>query len=245
LQILPHIGSYFLTVAEDVEKVFAPAPLAQYSFRQRFTIRLADLAFYSLIRLIGATTRFEAEGEENIAGSGRPPIMVFWHDRIFLATYYFRFRKIAVLTSQSFDGEYIARFIQRLGYGAVRGSSTRGGIGGLVQLIRVVKKGFPAGFTVDGPKGPRYVAKPGPLLLAKKTGSPVVPFIVESARYKAVGSWDKMQIPLPFSRARVFVGEPICVPADADEAMISEKLGELQTAMDHLVEKGRVWREGL
>lgn len=229
----------------DLEKVYRRASLAGYSLKERILIRLADWAFYILIRAIGATIRFETEGLEHfdeVEREGKVPIYAFWHDRIFLATYYFRNKRIAVITSQSFDGEYIAGFIQRFGYGAVRGSSTRGGVGALVQLIRVMKSGFSAGFSIDGPKGPRYVAKPGPIMLAKKTGNPIVPFIVETASEYRLKSWDRMSIPIPFSRAKVMATDPIYVSADADEAEIERKLAELQEALDDLVSRGEEWR---
>lgn len=230
----------------ELEKVYGRSSLSQYSFKERFLIRLADWAFYLLIRAIGSTIRFETEGMEHfdaVERDGKLPIYAFWHDRIFLATYYFRNKRIAVITSQSFDGEYIAGFIQRFGYGAVRGSSTRGGVAALVSLIRVMKSGFPAGFTVDGPKGPRYVTKPGPILLAKKTGNPIIPFIVETQRERRLKSWDQMSIPLPFSRAKVMAAEPIYVSADANETEIDRKLAELQKALDDLVSRGEEWRK--
>ena len=128
-----------------------------------------------------------------------------------------------MITSQSFDGEYIARFIQRFGYGAVRGSSTRGGVGALARMIRLMKKGLPAGFTVDGPKGPKYVAKSGPVLLAKKTGNPVMPFSVETRKHWTIKSWDNLQIPKPFTRARVFIAEPVYVEKEAGDEEIENK----------------------
>ena len=250
LHIITQIGRNFLTVPEKIEKkiddVYRFAPLESYSTREKFSIRLADLIFYALIKLIGKTIKFDTEGWENferIKRDGQVPIYAFWHNRIFLATYFFRNRRIVVITSQSFDGEYIARFIQRFGYGAVRGSSTRGGVGALVELIRLMKKGLPAGFTVDGPKGPRYVAKSGAILLAKKTGNPVMPFSVEIKNRWTLGSWDKLQIPKPFSRARVFIAEPVYVSKNADDAEIENKLAELQRKLDELTETGNHWRE--
>ncbi len=231
---------------KNFQEVYEFAALKDYSLRQRLSIRAADLIFYALISLIGKTVKFEVEGWENfekIPSDGKIPIYAFWHNRIFLATYYFRNRGIVVITSQSFDGEYIARFIQRFGYGAVRGSSTRGGVGALVSLIRLMKEGLPAGFTVDGPKGPRYVAKTGAVLLAKKTGNPVMPFSVETKNHWTVKSWDKLQIPKPFTRARVFIAEPVYVEKDADDAEIENKRRELQTKLDELVESGKQWRE--
>jgi lysophospholipid acyltransferase (LPLAT)-like uncharacterized protein len=138
------------------------------------------------------------------------------------------------MTSQSFDGEYIARFIRRLGYGAVRGSSTRGGVGALVELTRLVRRGCPAGFSIDGPRGPRHVAKMGAVLLAKKTGQAVLPFGVNAERFWSLKSWDRMQIPKPFSRVHVRFAPPIFVPGDADEATLNRKHDELQSALDRV-----------
>jgi lysophospholipid acyltransferase (LPLAT)-like uncharacterized protein len=158
--------------------------------------------------------------------------MAFWHEQIFLTTYYFRNRGFVVMTSRSFDGEYIARFIQRFGYGAARGSSTRGGVGALIEMARLVRRGCPAGFTVDGPRGPRRVAKTGALLLAKKTGRPVLPFAVSPRRFWRLGSWDGLQIPKPFTPAVVRLAPPIYVPADADEQELEALRGELQRALE-------------
>ncbi|MEO7538777.1 MAG: lysophospholipid acyltransferase family protein, partial [Pyrinomonadaceae bacterium] len=137
--------------------------------------------------------------------------------------------------------EYIARFIQRFGYGAIRGSSSRGGARALVQMIKWMRGGHAMAFTVDGPRGPRYEAKPGPLILAKKTGNPIMPFVIEPKRYWQIKSWDKMQIPVPFTRALLVIGEPIYVHANADDAEIASKLRELQNELDRLVTEGREW----
>ncbi len=208
-------------------------------------IRMADLSFYLLIRIIGRTIRFEIEGWkhfESIAAAGRLPIYAFWHDRIFASTWYFRNRGIAVITSQSKDGEYIARFIQRLGYGAIRGSSTRGGVGALVEMIKTMRNGTAAAFTLDGPRGPRYEAKPGAVLLAKKTGNPIMPFVVECEEFWTIGSWDRLQIPRPFTRAKLTIAQPIYVAPDADENEIKARLSELQLSLDALVLDGAKWR---
>ena len=222
---------------ERVERAYNFADLSGYSFRQQFAIRAGGLVFPLLIRAIGATLRFQVERREHwdeAAREGRLPIYTFWHDRIFAGTYFFRGRRIVIMTSQSFDGEYIARFIQRLGYGAVRGSSTRGGVGALVELTRLVRRGCPAGFSIDGPRGPRHVAKMGALLLAKKTGQAVLPFGVNAERYWSLKSWDRMQIPKPFSRVRVRFAPPLYVPADADASTLDAKRAELQRALEEV-----------
>jgi lysophospholipid acyltransferase (LPLAT)-like uncharacterized protein len=204
-----------------------------------------SFVIYVYTYLIGKTVRFELEGWYNlqkIESDGKIPILAFWHNRIFLATYYFRHRGIIVMSSQSFDSEYVARFIQRFGFGIVKGSSTRGGVGGLIEMIRLMKKGFPTGFSVDGPKGPVYQAKTGTLLLAKKTENPVLPFSVEAKNYWTIKSWDKLQIPKPFTRAKVLVAKPINVSRDADEAEMKDKHLELQTTLEELVVLGKYWR---
>ncbi|MCS6873161.1 MAG: lysophospholipid acyltransferase family protein [Pyrinomonadaceae bacterium] len=228
------------------ESIFTHAELSEYSFQQRLLIRLADLAFYWLISFIGKTLNFETEGENHlkeIKQKGKLPIYAFWHNRIFASTYFFRNQKIVVMTSQSFDGEYIARFIQRFGYGAVRGSSTRGGITALAKMIKLMKQGFPMAFTVDGPKGPKYVAKMGACLLAKKTQNPILPFLIECENFWQIRStWDELQIPKPFSRAKVFFAKPIEVEADAEDEKLEEKRLELQGSLDELVKLGQKWR---
>ena len=116
---------------KNIQEFYQFASLSKYSRRERFLIRLADLVFYALISLIGKTVRFEVEGWENfqkIEQAGKIPIYTFWHNRIFLGTYFFRRRGILVMSSQSFDSEYTARVIQRFGYGAIKGSSTRGAV---------------------------------------------------------------------------------------------------------------------
>jgi lysophospholipid acyltransferase (LPLAT)-like uncharacterized protein len=235
-------------VTAEINKAFRPAALSGYSLKDRITIRLADLAFYLMIVTIGRTIRFEVEGWENFEAielAGKLPIYAFWHDRIFAGTYFFRNRGIAVITSQSKDGEYIARFIQRLGYGAIRGSSTRGGVGALVEMIRTMRSGTPTAFTLDGPKGPRYEAKPGAVLLAKKTGNPIMPFVTECSRFWTVGSWDRLQIPKPFTRAKLIIAKPIYVEANADEEQVKQKLNELQLSLDAMVEAGANWRSSI
>ena len=229
----------------DVERAYRFADLSEYSFKERLIIRAADFAFYSLINLIGRTIKFEVVGWENhekIFSASHLPIYVFWHERIFLTTYWWRNRRIAVLTSKSFDGEYIARFIQRFGYGAVRGSSTRGGVGAVVEMVRLMRHGCTTAFTIDGPKGPPRVAKMGAVLLAKKSGHPILPVTMALERRWLAPTWDSFQVPKPFSRACVFVAEPIYVPGDADEALLEAKNNQLQVTLDELTERDERWR---
>src|ERR1043165_6595209 len=235
-------------IQQRVNRAYEFADLSDYSFKQRLLIRAADLAFYLLINIIGLTARFEVIGWKNhdtAEQNGGLPIYVFWHDRIFLTTYWWRQRKIVVMTSRSFDGEYIARFIQRFGYGAVRGSSTRGAVGAAVEMARLMRAGCTTAFTIDGPKGPRYVAKMGAVLLAKKSGQPIMPVTMALDRYWTMPSWDRFQIPKPFTRARVYVAPPIYVPPDANEEVLAAKRDELQQTLDDLNHQSEEWRRSL
>src|SRR6266436_6664569 len=222
----------------NTDRAYRFADLSAYSLKDRWLIRAADLAFFVLIKLIGRTVKFEIEGWENWEVASRNPkipIYTFWHNRVFLSTYFWQRRRIVVMTSQSFDGEYIARFIQRFGYGASRGSSTRGATGAVIEMTRLMRAGCPTAFTIDGPKGPRYLAKMGAVLLAKKTGQPILPFTITADNFwKAKKSWDGFQVPKPFSRARVTIAPPIFVPADADENTLNAKRDELQQALDNI-----------
>src|SRR6266849_2749114 len=230
---------------QTIARAYEFADLSSYPAKERFLIRAADLAFFFLIKLIGSTVRWQVDGWENweaATNDGRIPIYTFWHNRVFLSTYFWRQRRIVVMTSQSFDGEYIARFIQRFGYGAARGSSTRGAVGAVIEMTRLMRAGCPTAFTIDGPKGPRYVAKMGAVLLAKKTGQPILPFTITAKRYLRVNSWDQFQVPLPFTRACVEVAPPIYVDKDASEETMLTKRTELQQALDEINNRGEKWR---
>ncbi|MEA2203370.1 MAG: hypothetical protein QOE77_146 [Blastocatellia bacterium] len=233
--------------ARSMQRAYSFADLSSYSFKQRLLIRTAAMSFFILIKLIGATVRFEIEGWENweaVFRDNHIPILALWHNRIFLATYFWQRRGIVAMTSRSFDGEYIARFHQRFGYGAVRGSSTRGAVGALREMIRLMRAGCPTAFTSDGPKGPRYVAKMGAVLLAKKTGNPILPFTISPRRFWSVSkSWDQSQIPHPFTRALVVIASPIYVGPDADDQALESKRVELQRALDRINERGDAWRK--
>jgi lysophospholipid acyltransferase (LPLAT)-like uncharacterized protein len=222
---------------ETVARAYEFADLSFYPPKKRFLIRAADLAFFVLIKLIGRTIRWQVEGWENWEAAtreARVPIYTFWHNRVFLATYFWQKRRIVVMTSQSFDGEYIARFIQRFGYGAARGSSTRGAVGAIIEMARLMRAGCPTAFTIDGPKGPRYVAKMGAVLLAKKTGQPILPFTITARHWEARRSWDGFQVPLPFARARVKIAPPIYVAAATGDEGLEAKRDELQAALDEI-----------
>jgi lysophospholipid acyltransferase (LPLAT)-like uncharacterized protein len=211
---------------------------------QQFRIWLVGWIGSLVIGLIGRTMRWESEGDaylEEIYKFGRRAIFTFWHGRIFPATYYWRHRGIVVMTSLNPDGEAIAQCIRRFGYGAARGSSSRGGFRALAEMAREIRHGRDAAFTIDGPRGPRYFAKQGPVLLALKTGAAIFCFHI-SMKYKIqLNSWDHFQIPLPFTPAVVLKAPAIWVPADATEEHLRDLHQQMQQVLDDLRKKGDSW----
>lgn len=214
------------------------------NFVDRLKINLISTLGFWVIRTIGATLRWEVVGWQNLEsiwGSGNRLILAFWHGRIFTATYYFRNRGIVVMTSRNRDGEYIARVIQRFGYGVARGSSTRGSHGATIETLSALKDGKDVGITMDGPRGPRYVAKPGAAYIARKSGYPVVPFCISVDKKWITDSWDQFQIPKPFSRSVILIGNPVYVDADASEEAIKAAELEIQRSLDELRDRSDHW----
>ncbi len=224
-------------MTKSTDDIYTRAPLDRYSFKQRMTIYLADLIFSMLMTLLCSTMRVEMFDEDPFEAArrqGKTPIIAYWHDQLFVGTYFLRGRGLIGLASKSFDGEYIARIGQRFGYGIVRGSSSRGGRSALIQLARLLNKGIPVTLTVDGPRGPRHIAKAGAISLAQKTGNPIIPMTGRIKRYYSLPSWDRMQIPYPFTSGKALCGDPIYVDADGDDEHFRSKLAELQAALEKL-----------
>jgi lysophospholipid acyltransferase (LPLAT)-like uncharacterized protein len=158
------------------------------------------------------------------------PIHAFWHGRILPATIYFKRRGIVVITSENFDGEWIARIITRFGYGTARGSSSRGARKALLQMVRDVRE-RPVAFTIDGPRGPARVAQPGAVWLAKVTGNPIIPFHLEADRHWALNSWDRTQIPKPFARVALVFAAPIKVSSQTGDEDLEAITRQLENAL--------------
>ena len=206
---------------------------------QRANATLIAAAAFPFIAGLGATLRWKVEGAEHwdaVVTSGRRPILAFWHGRIFGGLHYFRGRGIIVITSQNFDGEWIARILHRFGFGAARGSTSRGGARALVHMRRALKAGRPAAFTVDGPRGPARVAQPGAVWLAAATRNPILPFHIEADRYWTAQSWDRTQIPKPFSTMAITIGEPIPI-ASTKPAAIARGRADLEAALVRLEQR--------
>jgi len=189
-----------------------------------------------VLRTIGSTLRFhrhyDPASEDEPRGDAA--IYCFWHRCVLPAGYYWRDRGIRVLTSRSRDGEMIARVIERLGFQAVRGSSSRGAVAGLRMLERDLGSGRQVAFTIDGPRGPMYVAKPGPVLLGKLTGARIVCFYMAVDRAWVLNSWDRFVIPKPFANVHIRAAAPLYVPRDANHAALKDAQAEMQRRLDEV-----------
>jgi len=219
--------------------------MPQLSRWRRMQIPVIAAAAYGFVRLIGPTLRIEIVGVHNavqIRNQGGPGIGAFWHRCIFSAIWIWRNRGIVVLNTVNFDGQWTRRAIERLGFATVQGSSTRGGIEGLTAMAKCLEEGRNVAFTIDGPRGPRYVAKPGPIILARRTGKPISVFhIAVKQAHTFRKSWDLFQLPYPFSRVVMFVAPPIWVPTDANGDAIKQKQDEMQAALERVRDAAESW----
>jgi lysophospholipid acyltransferase (LPLAT)-like uncharacterized protein len=218
--------------------------MGKSAFLEKVKIGVVSALGYLIIRLICSTLRWEVQGAsklDSIHAIGRKFILTFWHGRVFMAIYHFRKRGIVAMISQNRDGEYLARVMQRFGFGTARGSSTRRSRGATMECLQAMKDGRDLGTAIDGPRGPCYVAKPGAAYLARKSGNPVLPFHIAAEKKWVMNSWDRFQVPRPFSRAIVLVGEPIYLDADANKEQINAAEAQIQSSLDELRERGDSW----
>ncbi len=169
---------------------------------------------------------------QNLERQGKRAIYAFWHAHMLLPAYVGRQRNVKVLISQHRDGEYIAQIVQRLGYSVARGSTTRGGAKALLKMIKKIKEeSISLAITPDGPKGPRFIAQSGAILLGQKTQYPIIPVMICLPKYWELPSWDRFCIPKPFSKARIFYGDPIMVPPRLEKSDVEEYRVSLERAL--------------
>lgn len=183
---------------------------------------------------LGKTVRIDYVGTHDLFAhweAGGQVILAFWHNRMLLMPFPYRGQKACIMNSIHRDGEIISRVIQHFGIVSVRGSSTRGWVGGLKGMIEAYQYGYDLIIVPDGPRGPRYQAKPGVLQLARATGAPVYPVTYGAAWHTTIGSWDRLLVPFPFSRVAYIVGQPISVPADASADLMEAKRQELEMSL--------------
>jgi lysophospholipid acyltransferase (LPLAT)-like uncharacterized protein len=219
--------------------------LPKLPWHRRIQIPIIAAVVYSIIRVIGPTLRFEVLGRQNVEShwdTKEPGIWAFWHRCIIPITWYGRNRGIVVMNTTAFDGQWTRKVIEWFGFGTAQGSSSRGGLRGLTVMAQRIKEGLDCAFTIDGPRGPRYVAKVGPVLLARMTGAPILLFHIGVDRGKTFEkTWDHFCLPAPFARAIMIGAPPIHVPQDADSEMIKAKHEEMQKELERVRDVAEGW----
>ncbi|MGL1930160.1 MAG: lysophospholipid acyltransferase family protein [Desulfotalea sp.] len=195
---------------------------------------------YWLMMLWFSTLRIKVHGAENrvdSTGEDRRVVAAFWHYSIFLVLYMARKDSVAVMVSSSKDGDYLAKVAELFGYIPVRGSSNRGGLSALKDMLRQVKKGYNAGVVSDGSQGPPLKVQTGTVYLASKTGNPILPIAWSASKYKVIGSWDRTVLPLPFSKVDFFWGDIFKVPQGLGSKEIEEYREKFEVELVGLYKK--------
>jgi len=209
----------------------------RFTLGQRLTLAVAPRLVWALLSVVGRTWRYEVIAEEGVTPvlfgqKPGPEVYCFWHQCVLPCTLYFRKSNAVILISKSFDGELITRILKMFGFDAVRGSSSRGAREGLLGLRRVIESGRTAIFTADGPRGPIYQTKSGPIKLAQSTGAPIGAFHLEPERTWTLKSWDRFLVPKPFTRICVSWAQWTRVPADLPPEAFEPKRQELNNAIE-------------
>lgn len=203
-------------------------------------LRVVPVSLAMLMRLWFSTCRVRVHNLENYLDpkkTGKPVIASFWHYSIAYFFYFVRGNRVTAMVSASRDGEYIARLGKQFGYNAARGSRNNKGMEGLKALFRAIRSGDSCALVADGSQGPPKIAQPGAILLASRTGAPVLPMLWSTDRYFTVPSWDRLVIPKPFCRIDYYYGEPIFVPADLKADGIEEYRALLEQRLNMLYAK--------
>jgi hypothetical protein len=209
----------------------------RFTLGQRLVLTIVSRVVSALLWVVGLTWRFEVLAPEGVTptvfGEKSPPnIYCFWHQCVLPCTVYFRYSRAVILISRSFDGELITRILKIFGFDAVRGSSSRGAREGLLGLAHVIETGRTAIFTADGPLGPIYQTKMGPIKLAAMTGAPIGAFHLQPEHAWTINSWDRFLVPRPFTRIVVSWGPWTRVPADLPAGEFETKREELNAAIE-------------
>jgi lysophospholipid acyltransferase (LPLAT)-like uncharacterized protein len=218
--------------------------MAEYSWKDRLAFWAGSLAGALVIKVLNRSCRVRVVGAAHDPLSGaRPrlpdevPIYVAWHQRMFAYFEYLGKRHIGMMISRSRDGEMVSRASEHLGFLSIRGSSTRGAVGALRELLEVVRRRRPVGFLADGPKGPARVSKMGPVAAAQEMGDPIIPLAWNADRKWVLKSWDRYYLPRPFARMVLVIGEPVRVRKGADRDEMEAARRKLEEALNRACEE--------
>ncbi|MSQ47682.1 MAG: DUF374 domain-containing protein [Deltaproteobacteria bacterium] len=225
--------------------LFAKHP-SRFPLGEELKIRGWTVLALGALRTLGLTIRKQYVGGEELLACWerrQQVILAFWHGRILFMPFSYQGHKACIMNSIHRDGEIITRVIQHFGISAVRGSSTRGWIGGLKGMLEAYQQGYDLIVVPDGPRGPRHQAKSGVLQLARATGAPIFPITCSAAWKLTVPSWDQLIVPLPFSRVRYMAGAKILVPPDTSPVQMEEKRLELETTLTRITREADAYFE--
>jgi len=212
-------------------------PNSRFTLGQRLVLAVVPRLVWVLLSVVGRTWRFEIVAEEGAkplpSGEGAgAEIFCFWHQCVLPCTFYYRRTGASIIVSQSFDGELIARILELFGFKTTRGSSSRGAREALLKLKSIIESGKPVCFTADGPRGPIYQTKAGPIKLAQMTGAPIGAFHLEPRRTWTMNSWDHFLVPKPFTRIAVSWSRWTRVPAGTPDSDLESRREELNAAIE-------------
>ena len=234
-----------LETPQETPSLHYDTRLPRLPWSRRIQIPVIAAVVYSVIRVLGPTLHYEVLGWHHATdtyASGRRCIFTFWHRVIIPIVWWARDRGIVVLNTTAFDGQWTRKVIEWLGFGTAQGSSSRGGLRGLAVMARRIEEGKDCAFTIDGPRGPRYVAKPGPVMLARKTGAPIVVFHAGVNRGRTFEkTWDHFLMPKLFARAVLAFAPPIEVPANASAELMESKHAEMQKMLERVRDITENW----
>jgi lysophospholipid acyltransferase (LPLAT)-like uncharacterized protein len=200
--------------------------------RERRIARTAGIGVW-ILRVLGMTWRVRVRDGDNlrrVRQPGRPIIFALWHGQLLPLLFHHRNEGISILISEHGDGEIIARIAKRLGCRTVRGSTSRGAARALLGLVRELEEGHDLAITPDGPRGPARSVAPGTLVVAQRSGAPIVPIVADASWGWRLKSWDSFLIPGPFARVTVVYGEPIYIQA-ADARSAAENTERVHAAL--------------
>lgn len=230
---------------EELVNVHYDTRRPQLPWSRRIQIPVIAAAVYSVIRTLGPTLRYEVLGwqhAERVYAAKKQCIWAFWHRVIIPVVWWYRNHGVVVMNTTAFDGQWTRKVIEWLGYGTAQGSSSRGGLRGLAIMARRLEEGLDCAFTIDGPRGPRYVAKPGPVMLARKTGCPIMVFHIGVDRGKTFEkTWDHFLLPKPFARTVMLFAPPIYVPRDTSAEKMEAKHAEMQRELERVRDIAESW----
>lgn len=204
---------------------------------------IAPYLISGALRLLSKTVRIRFRNSEELFACwerGEQVIVAFWHDRVVMMPVAYHGRKLCIMNSQHRDGEIATRALARWGIRSVRGSATRGGAVGFMQLVSAFRDGCDLAVVPDGPRGPRHVAKVGVIHLARATGAPIFPVSYAATRRRQLRSWDGLLIPLPFSRVVFVAGEPLAVPRHTGDDELEAKRFVLEGRLNDVTQRAEV-----